>query len=426
MKTLLEKLYPICRSITGNGVRESLGIIKKYFSNADFNIVEVPTGTKVYDWKVPKEWNIRTAWIKDSNGNKLVDFDLNNLHLVSYSIPIDKKMGWEELKKHIHTIPDKPDWIPYRTSYYNEDWGFCISHNDLEDLEVFNGVTNNAEYHVYIDSSLTQGNLTYGELYLPGQSDEEILLSTYICHPSMANDNLSGPVLLTELAKNLALEERHYSYRFLFIPETIGAITWLSKNEHKLNKIVGGLVATCIGDDGVIQYKRSRQTTMIDNVVEKVLKDTSAVEEYHINDFEPLGSDERQYCSPGINLPIGCLTRTPYGKFEEYHTSADNLDFVSESSLEASYNILKEIIYYLEYNRTYTNVNPKCEPNFGKRGLYDLIGAGDRSESIPLYKWILNYSDGNHSLIDISNKCDVNFNTILEAAKDLEMKDLIK
>ncbi len=426
MKNLLEKLFPICRSITGNGVRKSLDIIKEY-TKTDLNIIEIPSGKKVYDWEIPKEWNINTAWVKDSNGNKIIDFDLNNLHLVSYSIPIDDYMSLDELKKHIHTIPDKPDWIPYRTSYYNEDWGFCISHKHLEELEVFDGVSNSGEYHVYIDSTLEQGNLSYGELFLPGKSNEEILLSTYICHPSMANDNLSGPVLLSELAKNLAKEDLHYSYRFLFIPETIGAIAWLSENENKLNNIVGGLVATCIGDSGVIQYKRSRQIySMIDNIVERVLKDTAAIEEYDIKDFEPLGSDERQFCSPGINLPIGCLTRTPYGEFEEYHTSADNLDFVTEYNLQASFDILKEIIYYLEYNKTYINVNPKCEPNLGRRGLYDLIGAGDRNKSIPLYKWILNYSDGKNSLIDISNKCDIKFEHILEAAKDLEMKDLIK
>ena len=422
MKELIKKLYPICRSITGNGVRESLDIIKEEIPTLD--VIEIPSGTKVYDWTVPKEWNILDAWVKDSAGNKIIDFKINNLHLVNYSIPINIKLGFSELKKHIHTLPDNPDWIPYRTTYYNEDWGFCISHNSLEEIELLDGLTNNGEYHVCIDSSLTDGHLTYGEVYIPGKSKEEILFSSYLCHPSMANDNLSGPVLITELAKNLAQEEHYYSYRFLFIPETIGAITWLSLNEDRVKNIKGGIVATCIGDSGMTQYKRSRQSdTMMDNVVQKVLEDTDI--KHNIRAFAPLGSDERQYCSPGINLPVGCLTRTPYGEFDEYHTSADNLDFIDNDAMEESYDILQEIVYYLEYNRKYINNNLKCEPNLGNRGLYDLIGAGNRNESIALYKWILNYSDGHHSLIDISNKCNIDFHTILQAAKDLESADLI-
>ncbi len=422
MIELIKKLFPICRSITGNGVRKSLDIIKKKIPNLD--IKEIPSGTKVYDWNVPKEWNVHDAWVMDSNGNKIIDFKINNLHLVNYSVSVDLSMDLTSLKKHIHTLPDNPDWIPYRTSYYNEDWGFCISHTQLEEIEILDGITNNGVYHVQIDSTLEDGFLTYGELFIPGESKEEILFSSYICHPSMANDNLSGPVLLTELAKNLSKEELRYSYRFLFIPETIGAITWLSLNEKKHHNIVGGMVATCIGDKGIMQYKCCKHESMIDNVVKKVFEDKGT--KHKIRKFAPLGSDERQYCSPGINLPIGCMTRTPYGEFEEYHTSADDLDFISSKSMDESYEILKEIVYYLEYNKNYHNINPKCEPNLGNRGLYDLIGAGKRSDSIALYKWILNYSDGNHSLIDISNKCNTDFPTILQAAMDLEMVNLIR
>ena len=422
MIELIKKLFPICRSITGNGVRKSLDIIKKKIPNLD--IKEIPSGTKVYDWNVPKEWNVHDAWVMDSNGNKIIDFKINNLHLVNYSISVDLSMDLTTLKKHIHTLPDNPDWIPYRTSYYNEDWGFCISHTQLEEIEILDGITNNGVYHVQIDSTLEDGFLTYGELFIPGESKEEILFSSYICHPSMANDNLSGPALLTELAKNLSKEDLRYSYRFLFIPETIGAITWLSLNEGKHHNIVGGMVATCIGDKGIMQYKCCKHESMIDNVVKKVFEDKGT--KHKIRKFAPLGSDERQYCSPGINLPIGCMTRTPYGEFEEYHTSADDLDFISSKSMDESYEILKEIVYYLEYNKNYHNINPKCEPNLGNRGLYDLIGAGKRSDSIALYKWILNYSDGNHSLIDISNKCNTDFPTILQAAMDLEMVNLIR
>ena len=422
MIELIKKLFPICRSITGNGVRKSLDIIKKKIPNLD--IKEIPSGTKVYDWNVPKEWNVHDAWVMDSNGNKIIDFKINNLHLVNYSVSVDLSMDLTSLKKHIHTLPDNPDWIPYRTSYYNEDWGFCISHTQLEEIEILDGITNNGVYHVQIDSTLEDGFLTYGELFIPGESREEILFSSYICHPSMANDNLSGPALLTELAKNLSKEDLRYSYRFLFIPETIGAITWLSLNEGKHHNIVGGMVATCIGDKGIMQYKCCKHESMIDNVVKKVFEDKGT--KHKIRKFAPLGSDERQYCSPGINLPIGCMTRTPYGEFEEYHTSADDLDFISSKSMDESYEILKEIVYYLEYNKNYHNINPKCEPNLGNRGLYDLIGAGKRSDSIALYKWILNYSDGNHSLIDISNKCNTDFPTILQAAMDLEMANLIR
>ena len=423
MIELIKKLFPICRSITGNGVRESLNIIKEYIP--DLDVIEIPSGTQVYDWKIPKEWNIKDAYVKDNQGNRIIDFKINNLHLVNYSIPVNCTMDWDELKKFIHTIPDKPDLIPYRTSYYNEDWGFCISHNNLEEIEILNGITNNGVYHIVIDSSLTDGHLTYGELYKPGKVKEEILLSSYICHPSMANDNLSGPALLSAIAKELSTEDTYYSYRFLFIPETIGAITWLSMNENKFDNIKGGLVATCIGDKGILQYKPSRQSnTMIDSAVKKVFDDANVP--HKLREFAPLGSDERQYCSPGINLPIGCLTRTPYGEFEEYHTSADNLDFIDIESMDESFDILKEIIFYLEYNKKYYNTNPKCEPNLGNRGLYDLMGAGKRDGKISLYKWILNYSDGEHSLIDISNKCDTDFHSILEAAKDLEMVDLIK
>lgn len=406
MYSLMEKLYPICRSITGDGVRETLKIIKKI---VPIQINEVPSGTEVFDWTIPKEWNIKDAYVKNSNGEKIIDFKKSNLHLLNYSVPINKKMTLEELKDHLYTLPEYPDVIPYLTSYYKENWGFCLSQNTYNNLE-------DDIYDVFIDSTLENGNLTYGEYFLQGESDEEILLSCYICHPSMCNDNLSGTVLLTYLAKILSKMDLKYSYRFLFIPETIGSITWLSLNESKIKKIKHGLVATCCGDSGNLTYKKTRVgNAEIDNIVEKVLQESEC--KYRIIDFFPLGSDERQFSSPGFNLPIGSLMRTPYGEFDEYHTSADNLNFINKDKLEETLNRYLDVIYIIENNEIYINLNPKCEPQLGKRGLYSLIGSSKRS---PIYQkailWILNYSDGLNSLMDISRFSNIKFKIIKESA----------
>lgn len=406
MYNLIKKLYPISRSITGNGVRQTLKIISK---KIPLKIHEIPTGTKVFDWEVPKEWNIKDAYIKDSQGKKIVDFKNSNLHVLNYSIPVRKKMWLKELNKHLYTLPDYPDWIPFLSSYYKENWGFCLTHKQLLGLK-------DDLYEVVIDSTLEKGHLTYGELYLPGKKKEEILLSCYICHPSLCNDNLSGIALLTFLADYLCGLKRHYSYRFLFIPETIGAITWLCLNEHKISKIKGGLITTCVGDPSPSTYKKTRtEHTLIDKAVEKVLKDSQ--EPYSIINFDPAcGSDERQFCSPGFNLPIGSLMRTPYACFAEYHTSADNLAFIKPSSLENSFIKYLDIIFILENDVTYLNLNAKGEPQLGKRELYRAIGNGRTSINEASLFWVLNFSDGKHSLLDTALHSGIKFKQIKEAA----------
>lgn len=413
---LMKKLYPICRSITGNGVRETLEIIKEHIP---IEIIEVQSGTQVFDWTIPKEWNIKDAYVKNSKDEKIIDFRKSNLHVLNYSIPVNKKMSLEELKENLYTLPDYPDWIPYLTSYYKDNWGFCLSHKQCEKLE-------EDTYEVVIDSTLEDGKLTFGELYLKGKSDDEILFSCYICHPSLCNDNLSGTVLLTFLSKLLLNLDLKYSYRFLFIPETIGAITWLSLNEDKTSNIKHGLVATCVGDPGISTYKKTRDgNAIIDKVVQKVLVDSD--EEYNIVDFFPSGSDERQYSSPGFNLPVGSLMRTMYGRFPEYHTSADNLDFVKPQYLADSLEKYLKVIFVLENNITYLNLNPKCEPQLGKRGLYRMIGhpkSAGFDESAML--WVLNMSDGTNSLLDISIRSGLIFLHIKEAADVLYTHDLLK
>lgn len=416
MYALIKKLYPICRSITGNGVRQTLNAIKEHIP---FNIREVATGTKVFDWTVPKEWNIRDAYIKDPYGKKIVDFKKSNLHVLGYSTPIHRKVTLKELKKHLYTLPGNPDWIPYITSYYQENWGFCLSHKQYKQLK--NGI-----YEVFIDSSLEKGSLTYGELYLEGQKKDEFLFSTYVCHPSLCNDNLSGVVTTTFLAKQLKKMKLKYSYRFLFIPETIGAITWLSRNESKASKIKFGLALTCIGDSGNITYKRSRDgNSIIDKAVEKVLFDSR--DKYEIVSFNPAdGSDERQFCSPGFNLPIGSLMRTPYGHFSQYHTSADNLKIMSPLNLADSFRKCLEVISVIENNDKFLNNNPKCEPQLGRRGLYRTIGKRGLTINDAAIYWVLNYSDGTNSLLDIALRSGIKFQQIKEASNALVSKKLIK
>ena len=416
MHDLMEKLFPICRSITGNGLRKSLKILQEIIP---LKIIETPTNTQVYDWKIPKEWNINDAYIKNSKGEKIIDFQKSNLHVLNYSVPINKKISFEELKSHVFTLENNPDVIPYRTSYYQENWGFCMSHKQFLEMK-------DDEYEVFIDSKLESGSMSYGEYFIQGESDKEVLLSCYPCHPSMCNDNLSGVVLLTYIAnclKNLSLK---YSYRFLFVPEKIGAITWLSRNEKNTKNISHGLVATCLGDAGISTYKKSRQgNAEIDKITLEVL--TESGEDFNVIDFAPIGSDERQFCSPGFNLPIGSLARTLAPHFKEYHTSNDNLDFVKAEFLGNTFKKYLKIISKLEQNfsknihsenkiranetkngRLLINTNPKCEPQLGKRNLYHAIGAqtpsqaGQKISNQLASLWILNYSDGKHSLSEIA------------------------
>lgn len=405
----VSEMFPICRSITGNGVRQTLEIIKKIIP---LEVCEIPSGKKVFDWDIPKEWNIRAAYIKNSRGEKIVDFANSNLHVLNYSIPIHKQVDLQELKSHLHYLPEHPDWIPYRTSYYKEDWGFCITYNQFLTLQ-------EDTYEVVIDSTLENGSLTYGEYFLRGETADEVLISAHVCHPSLANDNLSGVCIGAFLAKKLSEKKLRYSYRFLFIPATIGAITWLSLNEKNVNKIKHGIVLSLLGDDGHFTYKKSRRDTAeIDDIVSYVLKSKNVSNK--ILDFMPYGYDERQFCSPGFNLPVGCLSRTTYGDYEQYHTSADNLDFVKAENLEASFQILAEIVGVIESNRKYVNLNPKCEPQLGKRGLYNPQGGNNNAKEFQLaLLWVLSLSDGKHSLVDICRKSRMNFSVINQAVDRL-------
>lgn len=416
MYALIEELYPLCRSITGAGTMETLKRLQKIIP---LSIYKIPTGTKVFDWEIPREWNIKDAWIKNAKGEKIVDFSASNLHVVNYSTPVKARLPLNELKEHLYTLPENPDWIPYRTSYYHEDWGFCMTHNQLRGLK-------EETYEVYIDASLEPGHLAYGELVLEGDSQDEVLISTHICHPSLCNDNLSGISVVTFLAKYMLMQKPRYTYRFLFIPGTIGAIAWLAINELQAGRIKHGLVAALLGGRGHFTYKRSRiGDAEIDKVVEYILLQDNT--RNRIRDFEPYGYDERQFCSPGFNLPVGSLTRTPYAEFPEYHTSADNLDLVKPSVLEASLEMYIEVVKVLEVNARYINVLQKCEPQLGKYGLYDKTGGHNNVREMQLaLLWVLNLSDGEHSLLDIAQRASLKFDVIANAAARLKKAGLIQ
>jgi aminopeptidase-like protein len=406
MYDMIAALYPICRSITGEGFRQTLRGIEQYLP---LEIREVATGTPVFDWTVPLEWNIRDAYIATLDGRRVVDFKQSNLHVMSYSVPVKARMRMENLQKHLHTLPDRPAWIPYRTSYYKENWGFCLSHHDLKQLA-------DAEYEVCIDSSLEPGHLTYGECLLPGQTSEEILISVHACHPSLCNDNLSGIAVATFLGKILRNVSRKFSYRFLFVPGTIGSITWLALNRDRIAKIRHGLVLTGVGDSGPITYKRSRRgNAEIDRAMAHVLQHLG--ETYKIIDFFPYGYDERQYCSPGFDLPVGCLMRTPHGEYPEYHTSADDLEFVHGDALVNTLAICLKMFFVLENEHTPVSTNPYCEPQLGKRGLYRAVaGQKEGAAGEMALLWVLNLADGRHSLLDIADRAQMPFESIHAAA----------
>lgn len=408
------ELYPICRSITGNGIRQTLRMIQQ---RIPLQIFEVPSGTAVFDWTVPKEWNINDAYIKDSSGRRVVDFQKCNLHVLNYSVPIHTKLPLSKIRPHLFTLPEHPDWIPYRTSYYKEDWGFCLSHTQAMALP-------DGEYEVCIDSSLADGHLSYGELFLPGQTKEEVLISCHACHPSLANDNLSGLAVATHLAQLMVGNPHRYSYRFLFIPGTIGAITWLSRNRETAGRIRHGLVLTCIGDKGNFHYKRSRlENAEVDRVVAHVLK--HAAPSSTILPFSPYGYDERQYCSPGFNLPVGCLMRSVWGTFPEYHTSADNLNFLAQESLAESLHVCASVFDVLENNRSYQNLAPFGEPQLGRRGLYHTTAGTAPESEINARLWVLNLSDGHHSLLDIAERSGLPFALLNDAAELLLRNGLL-
>ena len=410
----LSELYPICRSITGDGFRQT---VSRVASLIPLNIVEVPSGTPVFDWIVPKEWNIREAYINDPTGQRIVDFHQCNLHVLNYSTPVRATMPLVELKPHLFTLPEHPHWIPYRTSYYQENWGFCLSHNQMLALE-------DGDYEVCIDSTLADGHLTYGECYLPGRCKDEVLISCHCCHPSLANDNLSGLAVATFLAKFLAGRDLRYSYRFLFIPGTIGAITWLARNRAATERIRHGLVLTCVGDTGGFHYKKSRRgNAEIDRAARHVLRHCGGTSD--IVEFSPYGYDERQYCSPGFNLPVGCLMRSVWGTFPEYHTSADNLDFIQPVQLAESVRVCAAILDVLENNRKYCNQNPYCEPQLGRRNLYRSTGGDGVDVEISARLWLLNLSDGEHSLLDIAERSNLPFAAVSDAAELLSKSGLL-
>ncbi len=405
----IAELYPFCRSITGEGVRETLRRIQKQIPLV---MHEVPSGTKVFDWTVPLEWTIRDAYIKNLRGERVVDFRRSNLHVVSYSQPVTRRFTLAELKAHLHSLPDRPDWIPYRTSYYKESWGFCLSHKQLKKLR-------DAEYDVHIDATLAPGHLTYGEYFLPGDSQEEVLFSAHVCHPSLCNDNLSGIAVATFLADWLRTQHRRYSYRFLFVPGTIGSIVWLSQNQSEAARVKHGLVLSGLGDPGAYTYKRSRQgDAEIDRIMAHVL--THSGQPHSVIDFVPYGYDERQYCSPGFNLAVGCFSRTPHSQYPEYHTSADNLEFVKAQSMTESLARCQSAVKILEANRTYLNQNPRCEPQLGKRGLYRAVAghSGEKSMEMALL-WVLSFSDGRHSLLDIAERSGLTFERLCAASEAL-------
>jgi aminopeptidase-like protein len=413
--SLVSELYPICRSITGNGVRESLRAIGERIPLA---IHEVPSGTRVFDWTIPREWNIRDAYVKNSRGERLIDFRVSNLHVMSYSVPVHETMPLARLAPHLHSRADQPDVVPYRTSYYEEQWGFCLTDRHRQQLE-------DDEYEVCVDATLADGHLTYGECFLPGDCADEVLVSSHVCHPSLCNDNLSGVSVATFLAAELnSRPHRRLSYRFLFIPGTIGAITWLARNQENARRIKHGLVLTCVGDAGGFHYKKSRRgSALIDRVVPHVLRGRRTP--VGVREFSPYGYDERQYCSPGFDLPVGCLMRSVWGEFPQYHTSADNLQFVTPDALGESLQVCLDVLEILESNRVYCRIDPYCEPALGRRGLYE-AGSSETARSRNLARlWVLNLSDGSHSLFDIAERANLAFSVVRDVATELAAHALL-
>lgn len=477
MHSLARELFPICRSITGDGLRATLSRLAR---DLPLQIREVPSGTPVLDWTIPDEWNIREAWIANSRGDRLVDFAASNLHVVNYSVPFHQRLTWPELQPHLYSLPERPDWIPYRTSYYKRDWGFCLPHRRLGRFD------QDDTYDVHIDSTLAPGALTYGELLLPGETSDECMFTAHCCHPSLANDNLSGIAVASFLARTLAQRDRRrLSYRFLFAPGTIGAIAWLAANERQVERIKHGLVLTCVGDAGAFTYKCSRRgDAEVDRSFQAVIERRGAAHE--IVNFSPVGYDERQFCSPGFNLPFGCLMRTPHGKFPEYHTSADNLDFIKPAALEETLGVLLDFVDRIEAgdrneatvghvpprggeaiecprpealptaknphlpppgegtrpaiatggvpslsslvpsllstaSSRFVSLKPKAEPQLGKYGFYEAIGA----ESVAAL-WVLNLADGHHTLADVTRRSGLSFDRVAKAADVLRELGLIR
>jgi aminopeptidase-like protein len=409
---LMRELFPIPRSLTGDGVRQTLGVLGR---EIPLEIVETPSGTKVFDWTVPREWNLRGAWIDGPDGTRVLDAANSPLHVLGYSVPVDAVVGLDELRDHVFTRADDPDLIPYRTSYWTEQWGFCMTRRQLESLE-------EGDYRVVVDATLENGSLTSGEVNLPGTSASEFLLTTHVCHPALANDNLSGVVLLWALAKTLASQKLTHTFRLLWSPGTLGPLCWLARNLETLDRVEHGLVVSCVGDPGPLRYKRSRQgEAQIDRASSYVVaRDPANI----VSDWQPTGGDERQFGSPGFDLPVGTLSRTPHGLFPEYHSSADNLGLVTAEALGAAFSTALTIVDLLETNAIYRNLSPYGEPQLGKRGLYQSVPDGTNPELA--YLWVLNLSDETNDLLTIAERSGLPFETIRAAAETLEQHELLE
>lgn len=412
---LMRAMFPLCRSITGHGVRRTLDLVEEW---VPLRRTEVPSGTALFDWEVPNEWNIRDAHVSDAANRRVVDFREHNLHVVNYSVPVERTMSLAELEPHLHSLPEHPDWIPYRTSYYREHWGFCVRHRDRMQMGP-------GPYRVVIDSDLAPGHLTYAEAVIPGTTTGEAIVYTHTCHPSLANDNLTGIAVAAGLARELRAEAPRLTWRFVFGPGTIGSLAWLSRNESLLPRVRGGFVVGLLGDRGPLTYKRSRKgATAADRVAEYVLR-TSACEHRTI-DFEPYGYDERQFCSPGFDLPIGRLTRSPNGAYPEYHSSADDLDLIRPDKLAESVTVLARMLALLDGNRYLQNLSPRGEPRLGKRGLYGDLGGGGPGEFEHALLWVLSLADGEHDLVAVAGRSGLSFELLHRAAAALEDVGLIR
>ncbi|MEU5193869.1 DUF4910 domain-containing protein [Streptomyces scabiei] len=416
MHALVERLYPLCRSITGDGVRATLDIVGEYIP---LQVHEVPTGTQVLDWTVPQEWNIRDAYIADATGRRVVDFAASSLHVLGYSVPVSATLPLAELREHLYTLPEHPSWVPYRTSYYQPQWGFCLAQDTLDAMP-------DGEYEVCVDSTLADGHLTYAEHVVPGRTADEVIVSCHVCHPSLANDNLAGVAVATFLARALAERTPYYTYRFIYAPGTIGAITWLARNAERIERVKHGLVLACAGDRGEVTYKQSRRgDAEIDRVMRHVL--TASGRPHRVTEFTPYGYDERQYCSPGFDLGVGSLSRTPYAGYPEYHTSADNPGFVTPEAMTDTLELCREAFAVLDGNRRYVNLSPYGEPQLGRRGLYDSLGGrSDAKEAQMAMLWVLSLSDGEHGLLDVAERSGLPFDTVAAAAGALHGAGLIK
>jgi aminopeptidase-like protein len=416
MVDFMTELFPICRSITGAGLRETLTRIGGL---VPLQITEVPSGTEVFDWTVPREWNISDAWVADANGQRVIDFQNSNLHVMNYSVPVAQTLTLDDLSPHLHSLPEHPTWVPYRTSYYAEDWGFCLSEEARKRLPP-------GRYEAVIDATLEDGSLTYGECVLPGSSTDEILISSHVCHPSLANDNLSGVVVAACLAQALMQVDRRLTYRFLFAPGTIGAITWLARNEQRLDKIRGGLVLACVGDPEPLIYKRTRLgRAEIDAAAAHVLRERHQSDE--VIDFSPYGNDERQFCSPGFDLPVGAITRSGHDRSERHHTSADDLASIDPAALADCLAACLGIFRILENNAKVLSLNPKGEPQLGRRGLYRSFGGRANQATLEsALLWVMSYADGDHSLLEVAERAGLPFEAVLEASVALEQADLVR